>query len=77
MGASFLWRPASYGKSLGVDARSHVAQVLDRMFGSEPWTLHQGEWLMALRASEPNESAWLEIQDALETHDSIVVWREF
>lgn len=79
MGASFLWEPmsAERGHVLGVDARSHVAEVLDRLFGSEPWILSAGEWLRALQASEPEESAWQELEYILIPGLEIKVWRQW
>lgn len=77
MGASFLWRPTAGGKSIGADARSHVGEVPTTLFGGEPWTLQDGEWLRALLAAEPKEGAWSNIATALESYNSIVVWREY
>ena len=77
MGATFHWLPTSKGKTLDVGARSHVGEVLDRLFGHEPWLLQDGEWLRTLRASDPKEPAWEAIENALASTDQIRVWRSY
>ena len=78
MGANFYWLPVKNGRSLRVDSRSHVAEVLGRLFGAEPWTLKNGEWLTALAAAEPLEDAWKHLMDILQDDaGAIRVWREW
>ena len=78
MGASFYWLPVKNGRSLPVNARSHVAEILERLFGAEPWILKNGEWLTTLLAAEPNEDAWKYLADILQGDaGEIRVWREF
>ena len=78
MGSTFLWLPVKNGRTLRVDARSSVADILERLFGPEPWILVGGEWLRVLCAADPNEDAWKHLDAIfLENNDPIRVWREW
>jgi hypothetical protein len=81
MGVSIYWQPLR-GTYLQVGARSRFVSIMERVFGSYPWTITAGH-ASKLRdiaigvEDEGIKEALHTLADAAEKHEQISVWPEY